>query len=175
MTVSPEPDDDGNEVEPKWYHYVMHFISFFWKIFCSIIPPTTVLGAWPSFVLSLLFIGMMTACVEQLGKLLGCVIGIKTSVTGITIIALGTSLPDTFASRTAALQGENADAAIGNVTGSNSVNVFLGLGLPWVISTMYHLAKGTEYRIKSDNLTQSVIIFCICGTICLIFLCIRRK
>ena len=53
----------------------------------------------------------------QLGHLIGCVIGLKTSVTGITIIALGTSLPDTFASRTAAKQDEHADAAIGNVTG----------------------------------------------------------
>ena len=44
-------------------------------------------------------------------------IGLRTSVTGITIIALGTSLPDTFASRTAAKQDETADAAIGNVTG----------------------------------------------------------
>lgn len=49
--------------------------------------------------------------------MLGCVVGLKTSVTGITIIALGTSLPDTFASRTAAIQDEHADAAIGNVTG----------------------------------------------------------
>lgn len=49
--------------------------------------------------------------------MLGCVVGLKTSVTGITIIALGTSLPDTFASRTAAMQDEHADAAIGNVTG----------------------------------------------------------
>lgn len=45
-------------------------------------------------------------------------VGLKTSVTGITIIALGTSLPDTFASRTAAMQDEHADAAIGNVTGT---------------------------------------------------------
>lgn len=50
--------------------------------------------------------------------MLGCVVGLKTSVTGITIIALGTSLPDTFASRTAAMQDEHADAAIGNVTGT---------------------------------------------------------
>lgn len=52
-----------------------------------------------------------------MGHLIGCVIGMPTSVTGITIIALGTSLPDTFASRTAAQQDEYADAAIGNVTG----------------------------------------------------------
>ena len=43
--------------------------------------------------------------------------GLKASVAGITIVALGTSLPDTFASRTAALHDDGADAAIGNVTG----------------------------------------------------------
>ena len=51
--------------------------------------------------------------VEQLGQLLGCVISLRTSVTGITIVALGTSLPDTFASRSAAIHDENADASIG--------------------------------------------------------------
>jgi solute carrier family 8 (sodium/calcium exchanger) len=51
---------------------------------------------------------------------------------------LGTSLPDTFASKQAAQESENADSAIGNVTGSNSVNVFLGLGMPWIVATIYY-------------------------------------
>ena len=38
----------------------------------------------------------------------------------------------------AALEAPDADAAIGNVTGSNSVNVFLGLGLPWVMGSLYY-------------------------------------
>merc|ERR1711918_36970 len=59
--------------------------------------------------------------------------------TAITFVALGTSLPDTFASKTAAVQDPYADASIGNVTGSNSVNVFLGLGLPWMIGAFYWL------------------------------------
>lgn len=54
----------------------------------------------------------------QIASLFGCVIGLKAAVAGITIIALGTSVPDTFASRTAALHDEYADAAIGNVTGT---------------------------------------------------------
>ena len=33
--------------------------------------------------------------------------------------------------------------------GSNSVNVFLGLGLPWVISTCYHAVKKTKYIVYS--------------------------
>ena len=65
----------------------------------------------------------------QLGHLIGCVIGLETSVTGITIIALGTSLPDTFASRTAARQDEHADAAIGNVTGKLQTKVLKSTGL----------------------------------------------
>ena len=62
-------------------------------------------------------------------------------VTAITIVALGTSLPDTFASKIAAVNEKTADNAIGNVTGSNSVNVFLGLGIPWIIAAIYHAIK----------------------------------
>ena len=43
--------------------------------------------------------------------------GLRNSVSGITIIAIGTSLPDTFASRSAALHDIGADASIGNITG----------------------------------------------------------
>ena len=52
---------------------------------------------------------------------LGAAMGLKSTVTAITFVALGTSLPDTFASKTAAVQDAGADNAIGNVTGSNAV------------------------------------------------------
>ena len=57
---------------------------------------------------------------------------------------IGTSLPHTFASQTAARNEPYADASIGNITGSNSVNVFLGLGLPWMLAALYwsHLGTG---------------------------------
>jgi len=85
----------------------------------------------------LLYIGAVTLVIGEIATVLGCVMGLDESVTAITIVALGTSLPDTFASMTAAKTSEYADSAIGNVTGSNSVNVFLGLGLPWTIATIY--------------------------------------
>ncbi|KAK2171963.1 hypothetical protein NP493_1010g00018 [Ridgeia piscesae] len=135
----------------------------------------TFLGAWPTFITSLIGIGILTALVEQLGNLLSCVVGLKASLAGITIIALGTSLPDTFASRTAALHDEYADAAIGNITGSNSVNVFLGLGLPWVIKAMYKVVKKKKFTVSTNNLVQSVVVFVIVGSICLIVLELRRK
>lgn len=82
-------------------------------------------------------IGVVTAVVGQYANLFGCVMNVKPSITAITFVALGTSLPDTFASMAAAQAEKYADSAVGNVTGSNSVNVFLGLGLPWVIAVIW--------------------------------------
>lgn len=102
----------------------------YWKVFLALIPPTNWNNGKVSFFVSLLFIGLLTAVVGELAVMFGCCVGLKDAVTGITFVALGTSVPDTFASRIAAVSDKTADAAIGNVTGSNSVNVFLGLGLP---------------------------------------------
>jgi solute carrier family 8 (sodium/calcium exchanger) len=41
----------------------------------------------------------------------------EVPITAITFVALGTSLPDLFASMSAAAQSPTADASIGNVTG----------------------------------------------------------
>merc|ERR1719408_712677 len=62
---------------------------------------------------------------------------ISPMMNAITFVALGTSLPDTFASKAAAVSDPYADASIGNITGSNSVNVFLGLGVPWLVAAIY--------------------------------------
>ncbi|XP_020621334.1 sodium/calcium exchanger 2-like [Orbicella faveolata] len=117
MVIQGEEDDQGN-VEPlSTMDFLLHFLTFFWKVLFAFIPPRNCLGGWPAFVVSLLVIAGLTALVEQLGKLLGCVAGLRNSVSGITIIAIGTSLPDTFASRSAALHDIGADASIGNITG----------------------------------------------------------
>jgi solute carrier family 8 (sodium/calcium exchanger) len=95
-------------------------------------------GGWACFVAALFMIGIVTAIVGEIAGLMGCVIGMKPGVTAITFVAIGTSLPDTFASKKAAQDDRYADSAVGNITGSNSVNVFLGLGLPWVIASIYY-------------------------------------
>ena len=58
--------------------------------------------------------------------------GVSQSVIGLTIIALGTSLPELATSAVAAFK-KNSDIALGNVVGSNIFNVFLVLGISAVI------------------------------------------
>ena len=54
---------------------------------------------------------------------------------------------DTFASKVAAIGDEYADSSIGNVTGSNAVNVFLGIGIAWTIASIYHALKGDKFLV----------------------------
>jgi solute carrier family 8 (sodium/calcium exchanger) len=96
----PEPDDP--EEEPSRSDYILHVLAFYWKFLMAFIPPTHVWGGWAAFLVSLTFTGVMTAMVGDLAGMFGCIIGLKKTVTAITFIALGTSIPDTFASKLAA-------------------------------------------------------------------------
>ena len=58
--------------------------------------------------------------------------GVSQAVIGVTVVALGTSLPELATSAIAAFK-KNPDLAIGNVIGSNIFNVFFVLGISAVI------------------------------------------
>jgi solute carrier family 8 (sodium/calcium exchanger) len=135
--LGPSIDDNNLMDDVTCGEAIMHLLTIFWKCLFAIIPPKNMWGGWAAFLVALSLIGVITVLVGEVATVLGCSIGLKPSVTGITLVAMGTSLPDTFASKTPAQGSQYADSAIGNVTGSNSVNVFLGVGLPWVIGAMY--------------------------------------
>lgn len=59
--------------------------------------------------------------------------GLSDRFIGLTIVALGTSLPELFASASAARKG-NADIAIGNIVGSNIFNILFVLGTTALIT-----------------------------------------
>jgi solute carrier family 8 (sodium/calcium exchanger) len=125
------------QAESSWGDFISHLIVLPWKVLFAFCPPAEWGSGYPCFIASLAMIGFVTAFVGDLAALFGCAIGISDGMTAITIVALGTSLPDTFASKQAAVEDPYADASVGNVTGSNSVNVFLGLGLPWTLGAIY--------------------------------------
>ena len=70
-------------------------------------------------------------------------LGIPQLVVGLTIVAMGTSAPEAAVSITAALKS-NAGIAIGNVIGSNILNILIILGVTAVITTVA-IQKSTLY------------------------------
>jgi len=170
-----EEGEEGEEKMPTCGDYIMHFLTLFWKVIFATIPPAGIGAGYPCFVLSIAMIGICTAVIGDVAGHLGCFIFLKDSVNAIAFVALGTSVPDTFASKTAAIQDETADASVGNVTGSNAVNVFLGVGIAWSMAAIYWESQGKIFEVDPASLGFSVTIFCIEAVIAIIILMIRRN
>jgi cation:H+ antiporter len=72
-------------------------------------------------------------------------LGVSDLIIGLTIVALGTSLPELAASVIAVRKGEH-DIAIGNVVGSNMFNLLAVIGIAGVISPMPSLSSDVLSR-----------------------------
>ncbi|CAD5123214.1 DgyrCDS11575 [Dimorphilus gyrociliatus] len=233
ITVSSGDDENGEDEEdeeklPSCMDYVMHFLTIFWKVTFAFVPPTDLAGGWLAFsvsicmigvitaligdiaaafgctiglkdsvtavtfvalgtslpdywggwlcfTFSIIMIGILTALINDLASSFGCTIGLKDSVTAISFVALGTSLPDTFASKVAAINDAYADSSIGNVTGSNAVNVFLGIGIAWTIASVKHAIEGKPFKVDPGSLAFSVTVFCCFALAAMAILIIRRR
>ncbi|XP_037342230.1 sodium/calcium exchanger 3 isoform X3 [Pungitius pungitius] len=177
ITVSADEDeeDTGEERLPSCFDYVMHFLTVFWKVLFACVPPTDYLNGWACFIVSIVIIGLLTAVIGDLASHFGCTIGLKDSVTAVVFVALGTSVPDTFASKVSAVQDTYADASIGNVTGSNAVNVFLGIGLAWSVAAIYWHMKGKPFVVEAGSLAFSVTLFTIFAFLAISVLLYRRR
>jgi solute carrier family 8 (sodium/calcium exchanger) len=211
-------------------------IAFPWRLMFACVPPPGLCGGWPCFVGALVGIAIQVVLISDFASQMGCQMYLKDSVTAITFVALGTSLPDTFASMQAAKHDKTADNSIGNVTGSNSVhaflglqpapfpfpphpiashftsshpisphpilipssqvNVFFGLGLPWLLAAVYWKVTPVtdEWRsryadipglleaypdgafvVRGDGLGFSVLVFTMCAVITIGVILLRRN
>lgn len=77
--------------------------------------------------------------------------GVSEVVIGLTIVAIGTSLPEVASTLAAVRKGE-ADLALGNVIGSNFFNTLAVVGLAGVISPM---------KVDADILKRDIALMCV--------------
>jgi len=84
---------------------------------------------------------------------------------GITIVAIGTSVPDLISSVIVAKQGRHG-MAINNAIGSNIFDILIGLGLPFLL---YGLIHGSGFKLAKDDLIFSVSILLASAALLLVF------
>lgn len=87
-------------------------------------------------------------------------LGIPQLVVGLTIVAMGTSAPEAAVSITAALKG-NAGIAVGNVVGSNILNILIILGITSVIIPI--AIKESTLTVEIPFMVFITIIFVFMG------------
>ena len=94
--------------------------------------------------------------------------GIPQLVIGLTIVAMGTSAPEAAVSISAAIGG-SADITIGNIVGSNILNIFIILGISAVITTLAVASSTIKYETPFMILvTVLLLVLGLDGTIGLI-------
>lgn len=92
-------------------------------------------------------------------------LAISESVIGLTIVAIGTSLPEIVFSLVA-LKHKHTDMIVGNVVGSNTFNILLGIGVPALFKPI---------KTQWQNETSSLIFFIISTMVLVGFLAYKCK
>lgn len=110
---------------------------------------------------AVMIVGGSDVTVDAATKL-ATIFGMSERFIGLTIVALGTSLPELVTSVTAAIKGK-ADIAMGNIVGSNIFNILFVVGTTAVITPVVY---------NSTFLIDSLIAF---GAAVLLLLCVLRK
>ncbi|KAL2535285.1 Magnesium/proton exchanger [Forsythia ovata] len=147
-----------------------------WRLLFAFVPPYQIAHGWIAFICSLLFISGIAYIVTKLTDLISYITGINSYVIAFTALAAGTSWPDLVASKIAAERQITADSAIANITCSNSVNIYVGIGIPWLIDTLYNfIAYREPLRIENaDGLSYSLLVFFSTSVGCIGVLVLRR-
>ncbi|RHY11762.1 hypothetical protein DYB25_005602 [Aphanomyces astaci] len=132
--------------EPAWLEPVRKVIDLLSRPFrilfayslpeCGVDSPTR--SYYPvTLVLSIVYVALLSAAALYSTRILTAALNLSTEVAGVTLLALGSQIPDTIASVSLARAG-HADAAVCNAIGSQVINVTLGSGLPWFLYTLFH-------------------------------------
>ncbi|XP_012348111.1 sodium/potassium/calcium exchanger 4 isoform X2 [Apis florea] len=111
-----------------------------------------------TFLMCIIWIGSLSYVVAWMITIIGDTLKIPDSVMGITFLAAGTSVPEAVSSVIVAKQGHGS-MGISNSIGSNTFDILLCLGLPWLIKSSFSPTQpGKHYiSINSGGLEYSAI------------------
>lgn len=110
-------------------------------------------GCYPiTFLMSVLWIGILSYLAVWMVTIIGFTFSIPDSVSGLTILAAGTSVPEVMTSVIVA-KGGFGNMAISNLVGSNTFDISFCLGAPWLAKTL--ISKKGYLIVYSNALTYT--------------------
>lgn len=123
-----------------------------------------------SFFTSIVCIAVLSWILVELAVYTADTLHIPKVIIALTILAGGTSVPDLLSSMIVARKGRG-DMAVSNAVGSNTFDIFVGLGVPWFV---YILLTGNSIVVGTENLLASIFLLFF-TVIALLFLLILQK
>ncbi|HKK11082.1 MAG TPA: hypothetical protein VJ939_09605, partial [Bacteroidales bacterium] len=109
---------------------------------------------WAVFAISIIWISLLSWLLVESAIHVSHILDIPEAIIALTVLAIGTSVPDLISSYLVAKDGKGG-MAVSNAIGSNIFDVLIGLGLPWLIAiTLF----GRNIEVAKDNLVISVML-----------------
>ncbi len=106
------------------------------------------------FLISIVLIAALSWVLVDAAVAISQILDIPEVIIGLTVLAVGTSIPDLFSSLIVARQGRT-NMAVSNAVGSNIFDILIGLGVPFIV---YMLINGGTVDAGNGSLTYSVIL-----------------
>ncbi|MBD3300502.1 MAG: calcium/sodium antiporter [Candidatus Moranbacteria bacterium] len=116
------------------------------------------------FLLSIFYIAGLSWVLVESAIEVAHFLNIPAAIIALTILAMGTSIPDLMSSVIVARRGRGG-MAISNALGSNIFDILIGLGLPWAL--MIYIKPDRHITVSTENLMSS--IFLLFATVLVIF------
>jgi len=108
----------------------------------------------PSFVISICWVAVATYFMVWGASVTADAIGMSVNIMGLTVLSIGTSVPDFITSVIVAKQGKG-DMAVSSSIGSNIFDITVGLPIPWLL--FQSLNNGEPVPVDRKGLGPSVI------------------
>ncbi|XP_049811728.1 sodium/potassium/calcium exchanger 3-like isoform X1 [Schistocerca nitens] len=124
-----------------------------------------------TFIMCIAWLAVTSYLATWMITVIGDTINIPDSIVGLTLLAIGTSLPEAMSSIIVTRQGRGA-MGITNAVGSNTFNILLCLGLPWLLKTTV-LTGGNgahQVNISSGGLLYSTVSLLV--TLLMFYICL---
>merc|ERR1712032_1132009 len=167
-TVEVKTDDAAEEEDDK--SMLCKCFGFFFKIirlpysilFTASMPPClerkipNYFFMW-QFCWSIIWIAGLTYVMLLATSRVGCILGIPSVVMGMVVISAGTTVPDCLSSIIVSRAGQG-DMAVCNAIGSNIFNIFVGLGLPWLLFTLFNSKAYESPALEGLQVLISILI-----------------
>ncbi|XP_017156708.1 sodium/potassium/calcium exchanger 4 [Drosophila miranda] len=142
--ICSKPEKGSPCIEVTWW--VIKYPSIF---ILAITTPSVRTIFFFTMLIAVIWISGISYLLSWFLTVVGYNIGIPDSIMGLTVLAVGTSVPEVVSSYIVTRKGYGS-MAMCNAIGSNTFDIFICLGLPWLLK---NLIKGQPIQINSTGLT----------------------
>lgn len=123
-----------------------------------------------NFFISISFIGLLSWFLVESAVMISTILQIPEAIIALTVLAVGTSIPDLMSSVIVAKQGRGG-MAISNALGSNIFDILIGLGVPWMV--ILFLNDGSLVVGRENLFTSIILLFA--SVIVVVFILLIRQ